>query len=258
MQTATKPTPQDVLDALTECTTAGNVLTFPRQLDRALYTKVASALEAYSGKWNRKAGGFIFPGPASERLANLIESGDTNPVKTYQYFPTPDGLADYMLAEADMDFAPGMDVLEPSAGDGALVRAILRRCPDLDTIDTYEAWDVNRKKLGEIEQVFCLGADFMLAPDSVQYDRIVANPPFAKNQDIQHVRRMLALLKPGGSLVSVMSTHWRFAQDRESVLFRQIVEGISDHVTIIELAEGSFKESNTGVNTCLFIFHDPN
>ena len=53
-----------------------------------------------------------------------------------------------------------------------------------------------------------MGDDFLNPSEwatAFKYDRIIANPPFTKNQDIDHVMQMWNFLKPGGRIVSIMS-----------------------------------------------------
>jgi hypothetical protein len=79
----------------------------------------------------------------------------------------------------------------------------------------------------------------------------VMNPPFENKQEIDHIRHAFKFLKSGGRLVSVMSPSPTFSSDRKSVAFREWVEGLGGE--IVELPEGSFKESGTGVSSKLVV-----
>jgi hypothetical protein len=61
--------------------------------------------------------------------------------------------------------------------------------------------------------------DFMEYTGS-NFDRVIMNPPFEKEQDIDHVRHAFDLLKPGGRLVTIMSEHGFFASDKKAQEFR--------------------------------------
>jgi hypothetical protein len=86
------------------------------------------------------------------------------------------------------------------------------------------------------------------------YDKIVMNPPFSRQQDIDHVLHAWKLLKPGGRLVSVMSGGTEYRQNKKALAFQELwnVYGY-----IEPLPPGSFEESGTGVNTVLVILDKP-
>jgi type I restriction-modification system DNA methylase subunit len=91
------------------------------------------------------------------------------------------------------------------------------------------------------------GDDFLEFEGS--YDRIVANPPFTRQQDVDHVLHMYEILAKGGILVSVMSPSWQFRENKKSKGFRDFLE--KNEAEVIELPEGTFKESGTMIRTCI-------
>ena len=78
---------------------------------------------------------------------------------------------------------------------------------------------------------------------------MIANPPFRNGQDVQHVRHMYDLLKPGGIIITVMSPAWQYRTDRKHVEFRTWLEGL-DH-DVEDLPEGTFNASGTNVCSLL-------
>ncbi|APU86911.1 hypothetical protein [Clostridium botulinum] len=82
-----------------------------------------------------------------------------------------------------------------------------------------------------------------------EYDKIIMNPPFERNQDIEHVLHAFSLLKPGGKVVAIMSEHPFFASDKKSQKFREWLENQEESFSK-KLPSGSFLESDrsTGVN----------
>jgi predicted RNA methylase len=88
-------------------------------------------------------------------------------------------------------------------------------------------------------------SDFMKHTE--EYDVIVANPPFSKQQDIDHVNKMMDIAKR--RVVSVMSASVLFRDNKKTVAFRKRVEDLGG--TFEELPEGTFKESGTNVRTCI-------
>jgi type I restriction-modification system DNA methylase subunit len=93
-------------------------------------------------------------------------------------------------------------------------------------------------------------ADFIRCNgDLGTFDRIIANPPFRNGQDVDHVRHMYGLLKPGGVLVTVMSPAWQYRADRKYADFRAWLERLDHEVE--NLPEGTFKTSGTNVRALL-------
>lgn len=165
------------------------------------------------------------------------------------FFPTPQSLAARMADLAEIK--PGMTVLEPSAGTGRLADAAKQRGAKVEAIEVASSLrDILTKKGHEI-----IGSDFNEVPIAQRYDRIMMNPPFEKGQDMAHVRRAYDMLKPGGKMVAVMGEGGFFRSDKQAEGFRQWlreVGGMSE-----KLPEGTFKESNTGVNTRLVTITKP-
>ena len=76
----------------------------------------------------------------------------------------------------------------------------------------------NREFLHALDNVILLDEDF--TKDSVgHYTKIIANPPFSGNQDIDHVRLMYERLEEGGTLAAITSQHWKFASEKKCVEF---------------------------------------
>lgn len=104
----------------------------------------------------------------------------------------------------------------------------------------------NREFLHTLDNVILLDEDF--TKDSVgHYTKIIANPPFSGNQDIDHVRLMYERLEEGGILAAITSQHWKFASEKKCVDFREWLEEV--HGEVFEIGAGEFKESGTTVST---------
>ena len=109
---------------LLRSTISGNHLTLPGQLPRDEYEKVARAIEAAGGKWNRKAACHVFPSDVRETLDIQMDTvAVTNVQQTFQAFYTPEVVARQVAELADL--TAGDKVLEPSAGSGALIKAVI-------------------------------------------------------------------------------------------------------------------------------------
>lgn len=238
-------------DVLQQCEVSGSIVKLPgTQLDRKIYLEVKKQLELIGGKWKGgKTQGFVFPQDPTEYLQQIASGETRNLKKEYQFFATPDALADVLVSMADIDKTHS--VLEPSAGQGAIVKAINRYVGLSDhPVFCYELMDINLTFLQKIPTAKILDCDFLKCEeDTITFDRIVANPPFSKNQDIDHIRKMYDRLSPGGRLVSIASTHWMHSSNKKEKQFYQWLEDLG--ADIEEIQEGAFKESGTMVKTAI-------
>lgn len=239
----------DVLEVLSRADTSGNALTLIGQLDRAMYMKVNKVIEAAGGKWDRKAKTHVFDKEASERIDEIILTGEVEvPKDEFNYFPSPPDVVARLMELADI--RTWMDVLEPSAGRGAIA---LQCAEPGASVDCYELMEANFRELvamGEFRKV--VHCDFLtVAPPGVfdRYDRVVMNPPFAKQQDIKHVLHALKFLKPDGLLVSVMASGVTFRDNKLTQDFRDLIRARGGDIEA--LPEAAFKSSGTMVRTVI-------
>lgn len=216
------------------------------QLDRKDYLEVNNVLEAMGGKWNRKFKGHVFSENPSDKLEAIILTGEYDKPSDYGYFPTPLDLADKMITLAEL--TPGMVVLEPSAGQGAIAERVAR-IVGYDNVHCFELLSDNCNALHKygFRNVEC--CDFLSVEPKPLYDRVIMNPPFAKQQDIDHVTHALKCLKPSGRLVSIMASGVTFRQNRKTLEFLDLI-GDSQ---IISNPPESFKLSGTLVNTVMVV-----
>lgn len=237
-------------DVLQKCTVEGNVVKLPsEQLDRKLYLEVAKALELIGGKWKGgKIFGFVFPIDPTDLLEQIAHGEKRNLKKEFQFFATPKLLA--MSMAAALDPKPKDRIMEPSAGQGALIAAVNALHPE--PVDCYELMDVNRLMLQKSTCRFNLiGEDFLNHDESNKYDKIIANPPFSKNQDIEHIQKMYRCLNKNGRIVTVASESWVTGSQKKQEEFRNWLEEIEARIFPVE--KGTFKESGTEVGARLVI-----
>ena len=241
-------------EVLQNCTVEGMVVKLPSgQLDRKLYQEVAKSLELIGGKWKgNKIMGFVFSQDPTELLEQISNGEKRNLKKEFQFFATPIGLVRDLVKLAELD-SKHM-ILEPSAGQGAIVNEILSQNPDA-IVHAYELMDINRTFLNKIPDCIILGNDFMERDTYREgsFDRIIANPPFTKNQDIDHVQQMYDSLKVGGRLVSVMSRHFQHCDNKKETAFRQWLDEVN--ADIINVEAGTFKESGTMIASLIVVIN---
>lgn len=240
------------IDVLQNCTVDGNIVRLPEgQLERKLYQEVAKALELIGGKWKGgKVMGFVFPSDPSRLLEQIANGENRNLKKEFQFFPTPDDIADYLVELADI--SREHFILEPSAGQGAIIHAIQRKLPNKQ-VHWFELMDVNRTFLHKIEGAICDGWDFIDIPCALRFDRIIANPPFSKNSDINHIRKMYDCLTDNGRLVSIASKHWQISSNKKETQFRQWLDEVNAEIYPIE--RGAFKSSGTMIESCIIVIN---
>lgn len=240
----------DVLTALKErAETEGNrlVLTGPR-FDPKMYQQVNEVLEAVGGRWTPREGAHLFPIDAAEAIAPVLATGEVVTLREKrqqaQYFPTPAAVVQRLIELADL--RPGVEVLEPSAGSGAIATAAATAGAVVDCIERDPGYAAALTEAGITRTLHV--ADFLTVPAQPRYDRVVMNPPFTKGADIAHVEHAQRFLKPDGLLVSVMS--WTVAEhSRKTAKFRSLVEARGG--TVEAVGEKAFAESGTDVPTVL-------
>ena len=231
---------------LQNCRWDGQVLTLPQvQFKQKAYLEAKKWIEETGGSWNTSKQGFTWDFDANRVVQILLQGRRYNLQKEFQFFATPVKIADLAVSKFT-SIDPDMTILEPSAGRGALVEAVRRRCPSA-VVDCYELMPENVQFLEKVEGAHIVGRDFMDCHD--HYDRIIANPPFANNQDIDHLYMMYERLNVGGELSCIVSQHWKFANDQKCAHFRQWLE--MNDAEIIDFDKGEFKESGTIVGTSL-------
>lgn len=168
-------------------------------------------------------------------------------VSAPQLFPTPRELAARMVELANL--APGMRLLEPSAGTGALLAAVREATGGSVTRTAVEIsarlCDALRVKE---EGADIINRDFRQCGEELgQFDAVLMNPPFAEGQDIAHILHAKKYLKPGGVLVAICANG-----PRQNAVLRPMIEENGGLWEV--LPAGTFQSSGTMVNTALMVY----
>lgn len=233
---------------LAKCHVEGNIVRLPME-NLPNYAEVRKALLQAGAKYKRNT--FIFKSDAKPFIDRLLTGENVNLKKEFQAFFTPDGIADWMAQNLFAQM--GHSILEPSCGDGQLIKA-LRREGVTNEVDAYELNSIFYSEARKLKNVVMRGEDFLKSSDSL-YDRILANPPFNKNQDIDHVLKMWECLAPKGRIVTVTSKHYMFANGKKEKAFRKFIDDVEGN--IYDLESGSFKTSGTMVASQILILDKP-
>ena len=201
-----------------------------------------------------------------EVLADDMDQGDesglhrakTTPAKFYGHFPTPPAAAHEVMRAASI-FPPydrrpePLLVLEPSAGAGNLARQAVEAGGLVDCVE------IQPHLAQQLQASRCYRrvteGDFLLQPPRPVYDRILMNPPFDQERDIDHVMHAMQFLKPDGLLVAIMSAGTEWRETKKARAFRDYMG--TRKASWRDLPPGSFSEVGTNVNTVIVrVWHD--
>jgi len=172
-------------------------------------------------------------------------------VSAPQLFATPAERARKVVDLAGIE--DGQEVLEPSAGTGALLDAIKERAANARIFavevncSLAENLAARYAAPEDVAEGLCknvLQGDFLsLSPSQLgKFDRIVMNPPFENGADIKHIKHAQQLLKSGGLLIAICANGPR--QHRELMDIAMYWE---------DLPAGSLKNQGTNVNAALVV-----
>jgi phospholipid N-methyltransferase len=163
------------------------------------------------------------------------------------FFPTPLPVAEQLVTLACIE--PGHRILEPSAGSGNLIDAVLQSSGNVQ-LSYCEMncflLDLLREKYDGKDFVHFAGRDFMEldpAHSGQQFDRIVMNPPFERGQDIDHIFHAYRMLAPKGILTAIVSAGVFHRKDKKTLGFRKLLEQAQAFVQ--QLPGDAFKSSGT-------------
>lgn len=240
--------PTDVIAVLGHAQTDGQKLILTGTLDRSLYLAADKVIQAAGGKWSRKERAHLFDGDAIDAIEQVILTGEVVSKKQqFGYFPTPAPVVNRLIEMADLK--PDMTVLEPSAGQGAIASAVAAEGCVVDCIEVQESNASVIFDAGYANLV--LVRDFLTTEPGTGYDRVVMNPPFARQDDIRHVMHAYRFLKDDGLLVAIMSNGVTFRSTPLTREFQDLLAATGGGLHA--LPEGAFKESGTGVNTVIAV-----
>lgn len=243
--------PEQVLAVLSMAVVEGAVVRLTAQLPRDLYLETNTVLAALGGRWDRKAQGHVFADDPGERIEAALLTGQyERPREDWGFFSTPGSLVSRLIDVALV--GPSCVCLEPSAGHGVIAEA-LAKLVGHDQVQTVELLEPHCAVLrAKGFRPHC--GDFLRYSLAEPVDRVVMNPPFARQQDLDHVAHAFQVLKPRGRLVSVMAAGVTFRENAKTVAFRALVD---QHGWIEALPEDSFRASGTSVRTVLVVLDKP-
>lgn len=245
----------DILKIIQESKIDGNKLYLSKQLDRNVYVVTNKILESIGLKWNRSAKCHVSEHDVEELIESILNSGEwVDEKKLNQFYETPAAIVTTLINSATFGRDSQIRILEPSAGNGAILSQLINRFPNavIDFCEINKSRAETCIELGAIQ----IGEDFLAAPTPIasKYDLIVMNPPFSKQQDIEHVLHAFNhFLKDGGEIISVMSEGTFFRKNKKTDNFWKTVRENSTLSEITNLPDEAFKSSGTLVRTRLLM-----
>jgi predicted RNA methylase len=207
--------------------------------------------------------------PASQASQAAAEDKQVRELRALSipgYFPTPPETVESMITRAGIHpNGRPVSILEPSAGDGAIIRALVDRFADGVRVSAVEASPDLRAHLESTTPARVLDAcDFLeLSADGpagrLAFDRVLMNPPFERGQDCEHVRHAYDMLADGGKLVAIMSPAFEFRTCEPFKSFRRWItdEAAAGWAAVENLPDGWAKASGTGTAGRLVTIHKP-
>lgn len=166
--------------------------------DSVLQTKVDAILTYLGGVKSIQNHQWSFDFKVGPVLAEIVRTGTIPNSVSFQYYPTPDELAERVNAMAEIE--PHHTVLEPSVGMGSLVKR-------LENKDNVTCVDVSMTHCFVVKQMGfenVINGDFLAMQELGKFDRVLMNPPFSGNRHNAHLQHAYSLLAPGGILVAVL------------------------------------------------------
>lgn len=196
---------------------------------------VADVLRKLGGRYQPGSRAYVFEADPTAALGEVIASGTVDTARGAEgYVATPDVLAEQLTGypySAIATLPAGAWALEPSAGGGALVRAVVDANPDVQVMAIEP--NTARSKLidvdgGRVRVVNSTLESYVERAEGRRFDAVIMNPPFSVPGNrtiwIDHVRLAWDLLRPGGRLAAVVPAGFTFRSDRKTAGIRDLVE----------------------------------
>jgi predicted RNA methylase len=175
-----------------------------------------------------------------------------------QFYPTP-----YKLARKMVDILCGekyylgnKTILEPSAGDGAILDLLTNRRVQKENIICCEV-DYDRQAILRSKGYNIVGFDFLL--DNIAYtpQRIIMNPPF--RQGVNHVVKAWNMLAEGGRLVAIINAA-NLRVENPSFNTHVLIKAINEYGSVEYLKDefiDKLSRRKTNVEVALIVLDKP-
>lgn len=169
------------------------------------------------------------------------------------FYPTPAAIVDKVIRAAHV--GPGDSVLEPSAGDGALVVGALAAGARVIAVEVDGGRYDRLCAIRSGGRLVTTRGNFLQIPQRAAYTRVVMNPPFHGTHWMDHVVHAFGFLAPGGRLVSVVPATAETGDSRRHHAFREWATARAEYRWRLfeDLPPESFAASGTRIQTSLLV-----
>jgi len=164
----------------------------------------------------------------------------------YQYYPTPEALS--RKAWATFKNQQFTRVLEPSAGEGHLLRSVPYQYGKRLPIDCIEI-DIRKHAVLRDEGFAVVGMDFLQFQSGSVYSHIIMNPPFADGA--KHVLKAWEILFDGEIVAILNAETVRNPFSKERQLLSRLIEQHGEVEFLPEMFVGEDAERKTPVEVAL-------
>lgn len=223
-----------------------------------LLEKVNRLLAEYYGE-TLGAGADATQNAAQESFA--LRPRETH-ARNFGFFPTSEEVAQKVLEIGEMTrIDQDATILEPSAGTGSLIEAVLAAGAVARNITAIEIQNDFCSQLRALGLGKVINENFLKCDPTVigQFDVVLMNPPFDRSLDCDHVLHAMKFVKPGGKLVAIMAAGVEY---RDNARAKAVSRHAADWNAIWydafrDLPERSFAHAGTNVNTCVLAIKKP-
>ncbi len=180
-----------------------------------------------------------------------IRERSTALCKDLAFYPTPDDAVKTILSQTYG--LEGARVLEPSAGTGGIVRALLAARAHVDAVEVDAGRVAQLRQIARMHPRLAVyhGNFLQMLPRPV-YSHIIMNPPFAGTHYMQHVMHAWEFLAPGGTLITILPATVEFGESKVHDAFRAWMEARKHgwKLSFYDLPPETFAAAGTRINTC--------
>ncbi|KZL17665.1 hypothetical protein PsAD2_03001 [Pseudovibrio axinellae] len=180
------------------------------------------------------------------------------PAKNLSFYATPEPVVRKLIDMDVRDCIKGKLVLEPSAGNGAIVAKCLELGATVKAIEIHpdrahmlRRFQTCRLEVGE--------TNFLNAKPRPVYDYVLMNPPFSGAHWMEHVIHAYDFLKPGGVLRAVLPASAELNDTKKHRTFRKWAEQRKPRYGRLweSLPPESFASTGTRINTVIIELYKP-
>lgn len=208
----------------------------------------------------------------AERDISERKTGPTAMVlcKDLQFYPTPPEAARALVGDTGCISVNGkvIRVLEPSAGEGALIQAMMDSANHYAVsglalhVDAYEVDPVRAQVCSRMRRTarcdLALNVreqNFLNVHPRPVYDVVIMNPPFSGTHWMTHVLHAFRFLKPNGTLRAILPVSAQLGTSKAHREFQAWAEANQPKwhrgSPFRDLPVGSFRASGTNINTVI-------